>query len=117
MGGDLWATKLGVSASRVEAAAAIDGGFVVISTNKAWIVRSDKRAGVWVPGEITEVSLPGLVSPARLFFSTELLVLRGRALVATDRGVWSIDAKRGAKDERFGGNALRGPLAALPQAR
>jgi len=108
---------LGVEASRIEAVAAIDGGFVVLTPAEAWIVRGVDRPDEPFAVSTFKLSLPGCVSEASLFFSRDLLSLGDRALVATDRGVFSIDVENVTRDESFAGDALRGPLGLVLPGR
>jgi hypothetical protein len=109
---------LGVApfAPRIEAAAALsgraEGAVFVASTERAWAVREGSDGAL----EVAEVELSGSVRRSISFFSRDLLVLGARAFVATDRGVRAFDVEtadtglRAFRDERFDGDALRGPL-------
>lgn len=112
---------LGVAplAPRIEAAAALsgdaEGAVFVVSTERAWAV----RVGPDRIEEVAPVELSGSVRRALSFFSRDLVVLGARAFVATNQGVRAFDVEttdtgvRAFRDERFDGDALRGPLAAF----
>jgi len=111
---------LGVRAETLEAAAGRKDELTLVSANVAWIAAID---GEGSPRIVAEIALEGRFRRAEPFFTRDLLFVEGRALVATDRGVRAITVEKQGEDarafldERFEGDALRGPLAPLPLMR
>jgi hypothetical protein len=108
---------VGPGIARVEAAAALEGAVIALTTDRAVIAAMENGKSVGA----ASVSLPGGVRRENLFFSRDLLVTGpARALVATDAGVVAIEVQRTASgvtafhDAQFQGAGLRGPLAAVP---
>jgi hypothetical protein len=106
---------VGPAIARVEAAAALEGAVIALTSDRAVIAAMENGK----PVGSASVALPEGVRPEKLFFSRDLLVTGpDRALVATDEGVVAIGVQRTAagvtasRDGHFGD--LRGPLAAVP---
>ena len=114
---------VGSPVSRIEAAAFFSGEAsgeasglsLVVSTERAWVV-----SNAFLDSPPAPLGLGGVVSQERAFFSRDVAVFGRAALVATDQGLRLFRVEktesgeaRGFRDERFDGDALRGPILVL----